>query len=540
MTATVVDAGDGLPLTIPELLRQRAAERGDAPFVVCDDERLTYADALGRSAELARALLGAGAGPGTHVGLLHPNTPDFVVGWLAATRIGAVALPFSTFSTPTELAGLLRGADVEVLLSARTHRSHDYEVTLARAVDGLDLGSPGPITSLAVPALRRIAVAGASEPVHPDHTVAGLLAGSPSVPDAVLDAAEAAVRPADVMVIVHTSGSTSEPKGVVHAHGPLLRHLDNLNQLRRYGPDDVLFANSPWFWIGGFAYALLGTLLAGARLVCSNAPDGRAVLDLLERERPNLVNGFAASIAHLPLDPSFPTRDLSSIRRGNLWPLLPDDRRPADPALRHGMLGMTETGSVCLLEDDEEDLPEHQRGSFGRPAPGFETRILDPDTGTPCAAGQVGVLWLRGPFLMEGYYGRERSEAFDPDGWFCTGDLFHVDGDGLHYFHGRAGDMIKTGGANVSPREVEGVLASAGIRAHVLGLDDEARGQIVAAAVVGDPATVDLDAVRSLLAEHLSAYKVPKRFLVLPEEEVPMMSSGKLDPRALRARFDGR
>ena len=125
------------------------------------------------------------------------------------------------------------------------------------------------------------------------------------------------------MVIVHTSGSTSEPKGVIHTHGTLIRHLDNLNQLRRYTPDEVLFSNSPFFWIGGFAYALLGTLVAGAELVCSASADAADVLDLIERERPTMVNGFAASVAHLPQDPSFASRDLSSIRRGNLYPIMP-------------------------------------------------------------------------------------------------------------------------------------------------------------------------------------------------------------------------
>ena len=107
------------------------------------------------------------------------------------------------------------------------------------------------------------------------------------------------------MVIVHTSGSTSAPKGVVHVHGPLIRHLDNLNQIRRYDETEVLFSNSPFFWIGGFAYGLLGTLVAGATLVCSNATKASAVLDVLERTRPTMTNGFAQSVAHLPRDPSF-------------------------------------------------------------------------------------------------------------------------------------------------------------------------------------------------------------------------------------------
>ena len=138
-----------------------------------------------------------------------------------------------------------------------------------------------------------------------------------------------------------------------------------------------------------------------------------------------MVNGFAQSVAHLPRDPTFARRDLSSIRRGNLYPILPDDVRPADPELRHAMLGMTETGSVCLASDDESDLPEHQRGSFGRPAPGFEARVVDPDTRRAAARSGASRAssGLRGPFLMEGYYGRERHEVFDADGWFRTGDL---------------------------------------------------------------------------------------------------------------------
>lgn len=540
MSQTMVDAGDGLPLTIPRLLHERSEQLGGKAFLVCDSETISYRDAEARSARLARALLATGVGKGARVGMLLPNGSPFAVAWLAAARIGAVAVPFSTFSRAAEIAGLLRGSDVEVLLSARSHRSHDYERTLQEAARGLDLAAPAPLAAPSVPNLRRIHIDAPSAGVHRSWSMDGLLALADRIEEAVLSASEADVQPSDPMVVVHTSGSTSEPKGVVHAHGPLIRHLDNLNELRRYTPEEVLFSNSPWFWIGGFAYALLGTLVAGGRLVCSNSPDASAVLDVIERERPTMVNGFAQSVEHLARDPSFADRDLSSIRRGNLYPIMPDAVRPKDPGLRHAMLGMTEAGSVCLLDPDEGDLPERQRGSFGRPAPGFEARIVDPDSGQPSRLGETGELWLRSSFLMEGYTNRERFQTFDPDGWFPTGDLFHVDEDGLYYFHGRRGDMIKTAGANVSPREVEAALAeTAGVRAHVLGLDDAQRGQRVAAAIVSDQ-PVDVDAVKARLRERLSSYKVPKTFLVLAESEVPMMSSGKLDLRALKALFDGR
>jgi acyl-CoA synthetase (AMP-forming)/AMP-acid ligase II len=540
MSAAVVDAGDGLPLTVPALLRERVAPRLAHPWLICDDDELSYADADARSAALAKGLLARGFGPGTHVGLLHPNGSNFVTGWLAAARIGAIAIPLSTFSTSGELRTLLQRADIEVLLSTTTFRARDYVEALREAVPGLDLTVPPPLHEAATPALRHLAFDDDGSSVPDAWTTEALVTAGTEIGDDVLAAAEAAVQPSDRMVIVHTSGSTSEPKGVIHQHGPLIRHLDNLNELRRYAAGEVLFSNSPFFWIGGFAYSLLGTLLAGATLVCSNAIDAASTLDLLERVRPTMVNGFAAAVAHIAADPTFARRDLGSIRRGNLWPIMPAAVRAVDPELRHNMLGMTEAGSVCLASDDEGDQPEQRRGSFGRPVPGFEARVVDPDKGGDCPVGTTGELWFRGPFLMEGYYGRERHETFTPDGWYRTGDLFHVDADGFFYFHGRNGDMIKTAGANVSPREVEAAIADiTGLVAHVVGVDHPQRGQLVAAAVRVPPngAPPDPDELRRALRKRLSAYKVPQRFLMLADDQVPMLSSGKLDARGLQELF---
>lgn len=518
-------------LTLPARLREQQAARAGHPLLICDDEVLTYADAAARSAALAKGLLACGAGKGTRVGLLYPNGADFVVGGLAAARIGAIVVPLSTFSTAPELHGLLRGADIEILLGTTSLRRRDYVASLREAVPELDLDA-APLRNPRAPALRHVAFS--PEPI----VQAGQV-----ISDAFLAAVESTVRPADRLVIVHTSGSTSAPKGVIHQHGALLRHLDNLNDIRRYGEAEILFSNSPFFWIGGFAYGLLGTLLAGATLVCSNAIDPAAVLDLLEATRPTMVNGFAGTVAHLPKDPTFAGRDLSSIRRGNLWPIMPADVRAADPELRHNMLGMTEAGSVCLACEDEGDQPASRRGSFGRPAPGFESKIVAPETGAERAIGEVGELCFRGPYLMEGYYGRERHETFDADGWYHTGDLFHVDEDGYFYFTGRSGDMIKTAGANVSPREVEAaILEVTELVAHVVGIEDAERGELVAAAVrlpIGHRAP-DVDDLRQALRGRLSAYKVPQRIVFLADQDVPMLSSGKLDSRALKERLRAR
>jgi acyl-CoA synthetase (AMP-forming)/AMP-acid ligase II len=266
------------------------------------------------------------------------------------------------------------------------------------------------------------------------------------------------------------------------------------------------------------------------------------MLDLLEAQRPTVTNGFAAAIAHLARHESSGRRDLSSMRRGNLYPIMPPDARPADPELRHNMLGMTEAGSTLLISGDESDQAEDRRGSYGKPAPGFEIKIVEPDTGNIVPPGAVGEVHIRGPYLMQRYHRRSREECFDPDGWFHTGDLVCADLDGFVYFVGRRTSMIKTAGANVAPAEVEKVIAkvTGGTVAHVVGLPDPDRGEIVAAVIVVDEAAdrFDEERLRSLLGAELSAYKVPRRFVALPAAEVPVLSSGKVDVRGLREVFD--
>ncbi|MCF6387016.1 acyl--CoA ligase [Mycobacterium sp. MBM] len=474
--------------TVAALLTARARRAGH-PLLICDDELLTYTEAERRSADIARGLVALGAGKGTHIGLLYPNGAAFVVGMLAAARIGAVVIPFSTFATAVELSTQLVDSDTEILLAAATFRHHDYRRRLA---------------GIKTPCLRHV------------------LFEPPSASEPDLTGLEADVDGSDPLAIIYTSGSTGPPKGAVHTHAGLLGHQRNLNTIRGLVESDILFCNSPFFWIGGFAFGLLATMVAGSTLVCSNATDAGETLDLLETVRPNVTNGFAAGITHLTRHPSFVDRDLSSLQRGNLYPIMAPAVRPSDPELRHNMLGMTEAGSVLLIDGDESDLPEHRRGSFGRPAPGFETQVLD-----------TGELLIRGPYVMLGYYGRSREECFDSDGWFHTGDLVRVDDDGYYYYLTRAGSMIKTAGANVTPAEVQKAIAAQGFAAHVLGLPDDERGQIVAAVIVSD-GKVDTEELQGALRETLSAYKVPRRFAMCRPDDLPMLSSGKVDLHRLR------
>jgi acyl-CoA synthetase (AMP-forming)/AMP-acid ligase II len=516
------------PSTVARLLREQARSPGDHPLLICDADRISYAEAERLSAVVARGLIALGVGKGTHVGLLYPNGTEWVVGMLAAARIGAVVVPFSTFATVRELREQLVDSDVRILLTAASYRSQDFVRRLADVFDKSDTAFEATVFSTAVPQLRHVCVG-----------YADVFRRADAIDSALLAAMEDDVDGSDALTIVYTSGSTSAPKGVVHTHAALLRHQLSLNDIRGLTADDKLFCNSPFFWIGGFGFGLIATMLAGATLVCSNAVDAGETLDLLEVERPNITNGFAAGVAHLGHHPSFGARDLSSMRRGNLYPIMAPDARPADPELRHNMLGMTEAGSVVLLSGDDTDQPEHRRGSFGRPAPGFDTKVVDPDCGAAVNVGDVGELCIRGPYVMQRYYKRSREECFDADGWFHTGDLVRADDNGFYYFLARRGSMIKTAGANVSPAEVERAIArvSNGTTSYAFGIPDPTRGQVVAAVVVSEEG-IDMEALTRALRTELSVYKIPRRFLTLRPSDVPLMSSGKVDIQELKKMVD--
>ncbi|MFI5717738.1 class I adenylate-forming enzyme family protein [Nocardia sp. NPDC051750] len=513
------------------VLDDRARSRPDHPLLICDADTLTYSAAAERSTRLARALIALGAGKGTHIGLLYPNGAEFVVAAAAAARIGAVVVPFSTFATARELREQLVHADVRILLAAGRYRHHDYRERLAGILGVIPAPDPTtPLLNPDVPQLRHIVFDGT-----------GLDPLTDTVGPELLAALQDDVYGSDVLSLIYTSGSTGAPKGVLHTHEALLAHQSGLNEVRGLTAADRLFCNSPFFWVGGFAYALLATLVAGSTLVCSNAEDAGATLDLIERVRPTTTNGFDAGVAHLARHPSFGDRDLSFLRRGNLYSLMAPGLRPKDRELRHNMLGMTEAGSVVLLSGDESDQPEHRRGSFGRPAPGIEIRIAEAATGAAVPAGETGELWVRGRNLMLGYHKRSREQSFEPDGWLRTGDLARVDAEGYVYFLGRRGSMIKTGGANVAPAEVEKAIATVtgGVAAHVLGLPDPERGQIVAAVLVaGDRAVPAAAALRDRLRTELSAYKIPRRFVTVPAADIPLRSSGKIDIHRLGELFD--
>lgn len=542
-TSDPVTAGRGMREPVfPEhlatsgtLVRECARRWGDKAFVVLGDRRLSYAQADQLSAGLARGLLAAGIGKGTHVGLLAPNGPEWVLGWLAATRIGAVVALLNTYSKAPELGRALRHADVAHLLTVPAHLGHDYLERLESVAPGLTGSSP-PLMLPSHPYLRHVWSWGDEPPRSWCGSVSELVASGRAVPGGVFDGAEAEVHPSDPMVLVFSSGSTGEPKAVLHSHGATVRHAHNLNRMRDLRSDDVLYTPMPLFWVGGFSFTLVAAMHAGCTLVFEERFEPGATLELIETERVTRVLGWPHMAKALVDHPDFAKRDLSSVRGGNVTALLPPDEQATAEVPKATSLGMTETLGPHTFSDGAPLDADHE-GSFGMPVPGLEHRVVDPVTLEDLPPGEVGELWLRGYPLMLGLHKRERAETFTADGWYRTGDAGRFDTEGHFYFTGRMGDLIKSAGMNITPREVEAVLEDQPevAVAFVTGLANPERGQeVVAAIALREGETLTAQQALSRLATELSSYKVPRHIAVFAaQSELPMLESGKLDRRRL-------
>ncbi len=528
---------DYLP-TIPEFVRTRAERFGSRPLIVLGDRRLDYRGADRESGRLARGLLASGIGKGTRVGLLAPNGPDWLVGFLAAARIGAVVVPLNTFYKPRELGWTLRHADVHSLLCVDRLLGNAYLDRLEACAPALASQKAEALAVPELPCLRRVWVWGDCDRAwaRPVRALEQAAEAASGIDAAFLASVEACVTPADPLVVIYSSGSTADPKGAIHTHGTLVRHSFNLNRFRDLVPEDRAFSPMPFFWVGGLVFSLFSYMHAGACMLCEESFEAGRTLDLIERERASIVAGWPHYAKAMMEHPSFRDRDLSCVRSGNLYALLPQGLRPKDPELRSNSLGMTETCGPHTLDRMDVDLPEELRGSFGRAMPGIEHKIVDPDTGEILAPGGVGEICVRGYSLMQGLHKVEREDVFDADGFYHTGDVGRFDAGGHLFFLSRLGETIKTAGANVTPREVEVAIESLPeVRsAFVVGVPDPARGQNVAAVVVlASGCELSADALRERLRHELSAYKLPRHIFFCADSELPFTDSGKIDKRRL-------
>ncbi|MDG2304269.1 MAG: class I adenylate-forming enzyme family protein [Candidatus Binatia bacterium] len=528
--------------TLPGMLSRAVETYADRDLMVTPTERLTYRAAEEESRLLARALLHKGVGKGSRVGIQLPNGPAWANAWLAVTRIGAIAVPISTFYQPPEMAWILRHADVEILLCGRSMFGRDFAAVLEEALPDLRSADRPELRTAAAPYLRSVVFWG-DAPAWASCVDADLVAVAGGVASELVDAIEACVTPADVAVTLYSSGSTSKPKGALHTHGGLVRRVAHLHPFRNHVDADRVFTPMPFFWVGGLVVGLLDCLDAGLTCLAIEGADPATTLRFLATERVTVFNAWPATLEGLRREFVSGDYDLSSVRAGNLLEAVPPELRPKDPLLRTNALGMTETAGPHTWDDPLVELPEELRGSFGRAVPDTEHRVVDPDSGEVLGPGESGEICVRGPNVMLGLHKVERADVFDRDGWYRTGDHGSFNETGHLFFEGRKDELIKTAGVNVSAREVEAALMAFDdvTLAAVVGVPHSTRGRLVAAVVVPEkamsPTPHDLwDRLRKVI----SAFTVPRRIWVCAPNEVPMTASGKVDKKSLEKIIESR
>ncbi|OBI93519.1 class I adenylate-forming enzyme family protein [Mycobacterium sp. 1245805.9] len=488
--------------TVPQWIDALAETFGERPCVVSDVGTLSYLDLERESAVLARGLLAHGIGKGSRIGLLLGNGPAWVMWWAAVSRVGAVCVPMSTFLQPAELARVLLHADLHWLVASRTFLARDF-VTLIGAALGGKGQLDGPLLALADAPFLRTVVLDESKEQWTRDTNWVVAEGREARWGGVLKTAQREVHCDDEALCIYTSGQSAEPKGVIHSQGSIVGKAHYLRRMFDFNETSYTRATMPFFWVGGLVMALFPTMDAGGVTHCA--------------ERSTWASGavIGRSTAGQPAAEER-TRQFANI-----------------PAL-----GMTETFGIYSWGRDVA-VPEYPIAApLDDLQPGFELRLVDDQDGE-ADDGVTAQILVRGPTITTRLQKVARSEAFDADGFYRTGDLGVREGNRI-FFAGRMHDMIKTSGANVAPAEVEREISGLdGVAlAVVVGVDDEGvRGQIVTAAVVLSPgAALSPEEIRHHLQHRLSSYKVPRSIVVFDSiDEIPMTPSMKVRKRELAA-----
>jgi fatty-acyl-CoA synthase len=508
--------------TLFALLCEQAERHPNRIAVISGGDETSYRELAEAAGRVAGGLRVRGIGRGSRLGILIDNRREWLEALFGAVALGAVAVPFSTWSKEAELDFLFADAEIDALVAVDRVGAQDFASAIANL-----LSQPGRFPRLhtiamlgGVPQLGWIAYGEllASKPIEGDNAKSG-----------------------DDCFTLYTSGSSARPKAVRLCHGSTIENGFNIGERMHLSPDDRVLLAPPLFWSYGAANALPATFTHGAALVLQNRFEPGEWIGLVERHSCTAVYTLPSMTGAVLRHPEFRRERVATLRTG-LMIGSPEEVRIAAEELGVAEIcniyGATETYGNCCVTPCDWPLARRM-ASQGPPLPGNTMRIVDPESGASLPAGEAGLVEVTG-HVTPGYVGasaEHNAAAFTADGYFCTSDLGFLDEVGDFHFVGRDADVIKRAGINVSPAEVESLLLQHPevTQVAVVGAPAGERGEVIVAFVVPSTgATLDAEALRVHCRTLASAYKVPDRFEICAA--LPVTETGKLFRRALKER----
>jgi acyl-CoA synthetase (AMP-forming)/AMP-acid ligase II len=497
--------------TTPELVRAAAERWPEAEALVDRDVRLTFRelnDAVDRS---GRAAVTAGVAAGDRVAIWAPNSWEWVVAALGAQAAGGVIVPMTTRYKGSEAADILRSSGARLLFTVEGFLGVDY---------------PALLEGLETPVQRTV------------------LFGSRSWDDYIgsrADVGRPAVSGRDFSDIIFTSGTTGRAKGVLSAHDQTLKVVREWCRAVGLRAGDRYLLVSPFSHASGYKAGFLGAITAGATIYPVAVADVTQMLDLISREGITMLPGTPSLFQSILNHPDRGSYELSSLRLSAVGaapvPVELVERMRAElfETVITGY-GLTETMGVATMSH-HDDPPEVISRTVGRPLPGVEIRVVDPE-GHEVPAGTAGEVLIRGFNVMKGYFEAPEAtaEAVDSWGWLHTGDVGTLDGDGYLAITDRLKDMFIVGGFNAYPAEIEATLLRHPdvAMAAVIGVPDERLGEVGMAFLVPKPgAGLVEEQMIEWSRREMANYKVPRRVVVV--DALPLNSVGKIQKSELRA-----
>ena len=514
-----------------EVLDQAAKSVPDKTCYFFMGKEYTFKHVDEMSDRLACGLLDLGIGKGDRIGIIALNQLEWVYTYFAAAKIGATVVGLNVRYRETELDYMLNQSETKAV------------VTLAAMGDEMDYVGFFEGFRGKVPTVEHFIFIGGPG-FEGSHSFEALL--NTEVDRQSLQAARAAVRPEDPMIIIYTSGTTGLPKGAVVTNGSQLASARAQCEHTKIGPDDLVQVAAPLNHVGGITCGIVNMMLGRAAIELIPVFDPNVVIERAVANPVTIMAGVPTMLVLLMMNEKFGSLNTDSVRLvitggSNAEPSLLKGLYDAFPkATVMNLYGLSESSGALVISPWDSDF-ESTLKSIGKTVAGFQVKAADKD-GKELPQGEVGELYFKGEGIAAGYFRmpEETAAAFDTDGWLHTGDMGYIDEQGYIVLMGRLKEMYLQGGFNVYPVEVENLISKHPKVAMVagIGVPDPVLGEIGRYYVMPKPG-MDLseEEIKSYCRERLADYKVPRQIVF--RAELPLTPVGKIMKSKLKEEING-